>query len=246
MKSKEQLYELITKINRDRSQYLKELFKYVPEAVAKEIAYAEIKKDEYIIKAGEDCDTVYFLLKGDVKGVDYLQDGRIYSFLDFSRMYIVGDFELFSGEFKSIISVLAADECKVLKLSAKSYMRWIQCDENALMLRLEAILKVLIMETKGDRENMVRGCTERLVNYLVKYYEREYTSSYLNVKVDLTQTEIADRIGFNVRSVQRSINALEKDGLISIVKGKIVVSAEQCFMLKEYEAKKEGARNGKI
>ena len=57
----------------------------------------------------------------------------------------------------------------------------------------------------------------------------------LKLKINKTQAEWSDRTGFNVRSVQRNIAALEKDGLISIENGKITISPEQFLRLKEYE-----------
>lgn len=59
------------------------------------------------------------------------------------------------------------------------------------------------------------------------------------MKIDFTQTELADKIGFNVRSVQRSIASLEEKAMISVTKGKIVMSAGQYALLKEREIEKE-------
>ena len=42
-----------------------------------------------------------------------------------------------------------------------------------------------------------------------------------------TQTELADKIGVNLRSVQRSIAALESENLVHLKKGKMVISREQ-------------------
>ena len=49
MESKEQLLEVIAKVERDRGQYLSNLFKYMPEAIAKELTYMEVKKNELIL-----------------------------------------------------------------------------------------------------------------------------------------------------------------------------------------------------
>ena len=38
--------------------------------------HKNVKKDEFIIRAGEPCDTVYIILKGDVVGVDYQKLGK--------------------------------------------------------------------------------------------------------------------------------------------------------------------------
>jgi len=46
--------------------------------------------------------------------------------------------------------------------------------------------------------------------------------------------ELSDRVGFNLRSVQRSIAALEKEKLITMEKGKITVSHEQLVKMSRY------------
>lgn len=44
----------------------------------------------------------------------------------------------------------------------------------------------------------------------------------------------SDRVGFNVRSVQRSIADLEKENLITLESGKITVSQEQFVKMRKY------------
>ena len=94
MESKEQLLEVIAKSGRDRQEYLNRLFKYMPEAIAKELTYVDVKRNEVILSAGDPCETIYVVLKGQVIGQDHYKMGRIYSFMDFTKMYIVGDFEV--------------------------------------------------------------------------------------------------------------------------------------------------------
>lgn len=234
MKSKEQLVELISKASHDRYQYLTKFFKFMPNLVAEEIHYMEVKSNEKIISAGEPCETVYILLEGDVKGVDYYKTGTVYSFMDFSNMIILGDFELFSNLPEYMISIYANQDCKLLKISSNRYLSWIQYDENALFLRLNNILTTLPNERKWDREYLRMGCRERVVNYLVHFYEKNGTSVLkkgIKVKLKLTQVELSEKVGANIRSVQRVIASLESANLISIENGKMVLSYEQYLKL---------------
>ncbi len=239
MESKEQLFEMIAGVGRDRQKYLENLFKYVPEAIIKEIKYVEIPRNEYLIWAGTQSDTVFILLSGQVMGLDYQEMGRVYSFMDFTKMYVIGDFELF-GEFPEYcVSICATKDCKILKLSAESYLSWVRHDENALFLRLNNILKTLTFERKLEREYVFMGCKERLEYFLIKYYEEEKKNDLKKVKLEKTQAELADKVGFNKRSIQRSIAALEKEKLINIENGKITISHEQYLKLKQDKGGKE-------
>ena len=239
MEVKEQVLSLIAKEGRDRYQYLCDLFKYMPEVIAKELTYKEVKKNETILSAGDPCDTVYIILKGNVIGVDHHKMGKIYSFMDFTKMYIVGDFEIYAGYSEYSVSIRAAEDCKLLKISAGNYLRWIQHDENALFLRLNNILRTLTFERRIDREYLMMGCKERLISFLAMLFEKENRTSGGRVRVDMTQAELADKIGFNVRSVQRSIGSLETEGLVSNENGKMVITREQYIKLLEYEVEKE-------
>ncbi len=96
-------------------------------------------------------------------------------------------------------------------------------------------MATLVFEKKHEREYMFMNCKERLIKYLVKSYENKHKENQDKLKINKTQAELSDRTGFNVRSVQRNIAALEKEGLISIENGKITISPEQFLRLKKYE-----------
>lgn len=227
MESKKQLLEIVEKVGRERQQYLKKLFQNIPESIVKEMNYLEVKKNQNILCAGDPCKTVYIVLKGQIVGLDYYRVGRVYSFADFSKMYIVGDFEIFADRPEYGATIRAAQDCKLLKISASSYLNWIQHDENALFLRLKSVLKILTFERKLDRDYLLMDCKDRLISFLVMLYEKENPTGVGGLKVEMTQTELSDKIGFNIRSVQRSIAALEKAGLISNENGKMRVTSEQ-------------------
>lgn len=235
MKSKQQLLEFIAGTEHDRREYFEGLFAFVPDAVVAELTYAEVERGQYILCAGEPSDTVYIILLGQIAGVDYQKMGRAYYFMDFTKMYIVGDFEAFADFPEYCVSICAAKKCGLLKVSANSYMRWVQHDENALFLRMKNMMSMLISERISDREYIFMNCKERLVHYLAKAYENGNKDSRGKCKIPKTQAELADRIGFNVRSVQRSIAALEKENLISNENGKVTLSKEQYLRLKQEE-----------
>ena len=70
METKQQFLEEINKVKGSKRDYLNKLFQYVSEAVIRAAVHKNVKKDEFIIRAGEPCDTVYIILKGDVAGAD--------------------------------------------------------------------------------------------------------------------------------------------------------------------------------
>lgn len=234
MESKQQLLELISKTDRDRYDYLDALFKCVPDGIINEMAYMEIKKGQFILRAGQPSNTVYIMLSGKVAGLEHQDMGRVYYFMDFTKMYVVGDFEIFGDYFEYCVSIRALTDCKLLKISSKKYIQWIQHDESALFLRIKNIITTLTFERKIDREYVFMNCKKRLVKFLIKSYESGRKDNTGKYKILKTQADIADRVGFSIRSVQRNIASLEKEGIISVESGKITISCEQFLQLKRY------------
>ena len=179
MNSKKELFDLLKKTESGKKEYLTDLFRNLPEETAKQMIVTEVKKGDYILQAGMPCDTVYFILNGRVIGEAHQKMGQMYSFMDFSKKDIIGDFEVFTDCSEFCASVRAEQNCKLLKLSKKSYLNWIRHDEHALFLRLRKILNTFSSETNIEREWLFMGCKERLVNYLVRLYEREQSDKPL-------------------------------------------------------------------
>ena len=231
MKTKEQLLKMVSMKNQEKYQYLSEFFKYMPEIVVEDFRYIEVKKNEKIILGGEEAKYVYIILDGEVKGTDYYQTGSVYSFVDLSKMSIVGDFEAFSNIPEYIISIYANQDSKLLRISTSQYMKWIKYDENALYMRLNDVLKILTDERIMDRKFIRMDCKERVMHCLILHYEGNKKASSQKVTVSMTQAELSERVGFNIRSIQRAIAALESEGLITIENRKMVISQEQYLKL---------------
>ena len=234
MESKELFLEELSKLKGSKREYLERLFKYVPDAIVGAISYRKIKKDQFIIHEGEPCDTIYIILKGDIVGLDYQKLGKVYYFMDFTQMYIVGDFEIFSESPTYGVSIRASEDCEILAIPAALYWQWIQHDENALLLRIKNVMSTLTSESVNHRKYMFMSCKERLMKYLVESYACKREKNTCILRLNRTQTELSDRVGFNVRSVQRSIAALEKENLITLESGKITVSQEQFVKMRKY------------
>ena len=231
MKSMRQLLEEDKDITAERRDYFLKLFDKIPHQTAEHIISAKVKKGDYVLKAGEPCNTVYFLLKGKVTGEAYTSNGKAYTFLDFSQIRVLGDYELFYDCEEYLVSIRAEQNCSLLKLSADQYMNWIKQDVNALYMRTKNILAVLTFERSIDREYLQKSSKERLCLLLAKFYETGVKDKNGLYTVQHTQVELADKIGVNLRSVQRSIASLEKEQLVQLKKGKMVISHEQYEVL---------------
>ena len=227
MKSIKQILEETKDMPEERREYFLKLFDKIPHQTVEHIVSAKVRKGDYILQAGEPCEAVYFLLKGKVTGEAFTAQGKGYSFMDFSQMYVLGDYEMLYNNPEHVVSIKAEQNCSLLKLARDHYISWITQDVSALYLRTSNILSVLTFERSVDREFLQKNSKERLCLLLKRFYEVGSKDKNGLYTVQYTQTELADKIGVNLRSVQRSIAALESENLVHLKKGKMVISREQ-------------------
>ena len=220
MKSKQELTQVITRLGGERRQYLNDFFENCPDDLVHTIQYERIPRGQRIMQAGMDCGYVWGIIKGEIKGKS---DDII---------VIVGDYEPFAGltEFQNTIH--AVTDCEALKIPTAGYMRWMRQDSRALFMRARIFAQTLAQEISHERKYLLLNGKDRLVLYLTQAYGKwEGTGEYVLQK---TQAQLAQRIGMNVRTVQRSIRKLEEEGFLSCRGSKLCISQEQYEKLKAY------------
>ena len=232
MESRQEFMKIIQRSGREQFQYLQKLFAHCPDYVIENMRYVKIPKDHTLIQAGTACSHIYVLLRGKLSGLDFQRVGNVYNFTGFARAEVIGDYEVF-GDFKEYrVSVRSITECELLSISAGVYLKWMRGDIDALFMRTQRLMHTLTEQTSEERKFRFLPCKDRLILYLVEMYESVPERAFC--KIRKTQSEIAGRVGFTVRTVQRTVHNLEKEGFITTEAGKVCIDKEQYQKLKEY------------
>lgn len=232
MESRQELKKIIQRFGKEQFHYLQRLFRNCPDYVIENMRYVIIPKDHTLIQAGTACDYVYVLLRGQLSGLDFQRLGNVYIFTGFSETEVVGDYEVF-GDFKEYrVSVHSLTECELLVISSGVYLKWMRGDIDALFMRTQRLMHTLTEQTSEERKYHFLSCKERLILYLVEVYERTPERDFCKIKK--TQAELAGRVGFTVRTVQRTIQSLEQEELVTTEAGKICLNRKQYERLKAY------------
>lgn len=224
MKDRAELMNLIENTDPDKRKYLEDLFSCCPQYVLEAMFLMHFKKDYELIAAGEGIGNVYVVLTGKAVGKEFQRAGSEFIFREFENE-IVGDFEVF-GELSSYrVSIYIAEESDILIIPSSVYLKWMKQDNNALFLRVKAIMKQLTYQLSDERAMFNLSSKDRLLMLIRSLYvENERKDMF---RVEMTQASIGEHIGVSTRTVQRTMAELENEGLITVDKGKICVSRKQ-------------------
>lgn len=204
---------------------MEQLFRNCTEDVKYYMTLVEIDPDQTFIKAGTDCTHIFIVLSGKVTGVEWPVDARAYPFKDFGPGDFFGEIECFAGLAQYRISIVSSTRCQVLSIPVSCYMDWMRMDVDALFLRTQENISRLITQTAEARKYLFMEGRDRLMTHLIRKFEqRQPLPAALELKK--TRAQLADEIGFSVKTLNRSIGKLAELELIQLRRGKIVITRE--------------------
>lgn len=213
-------------------EYMQALFRNCTEEVRYYMTLVEIDSDTTFITAGEKCTHIYIIISGKVTGIEWPMREKAYPFKDSGPGDFFGEIECFAGMERYRISIETSTKCKVLSIPAVYYMKWMAMDVEALFMRTQTNMKRLLTQTAEARKYLFMDAKDRLMVHLIRKYEQRKHLKALELKQ--TRSQIAEEIGFSVKTLDRSIRKLEQMGLIEVKKGKVWIPETGYREMKEY------------
>lgn len=218
-----------------KREYMNLLFQNCTEEVMYYMTLIEVEADTTLIKAGDKCNSIYIILSGKATGIDWPINERAYSFKDFGSGDFFGEIECFADLTNYRISVVTVTKCRVLVIPAPYYMEWIQNDAEALYSRAKINMRRLITQTTDARRYLFLEAKERLTLYLIRKYEqKQFAGKAMELNLSQTRNQLSEEIGFSTKTLNRNVKILEEMGFIQMHKGKISITEESYYKMKEY------------
>ena len=215
-----------------KSEYLNNYLRNAPYWLIESLCVVKKPKDKLIVEENAKADTIYILVDGTVRAVDYRIKGVAYDYMWFYAVEVFGSMELFFNIPKYMTTLKTVTDCTFLVLSREQYRRWIWDDKNALQLEVSSMGKYLLEQNRVGRVFLFLQGMDRILYMFVLEYE-----SYKNRKsmvINASRQEIAERSGLSIKTVNRAVKKMEENGFISRNGRKILISSEQYFKIKSY------------
>ncbi len=216
----------------EQAEYLKQYLSNAPYWVFEAMQVSKKEKNVVFIEENTPADYVYILLDGTIRAMDYRIRGVAYDYMRLSAVHVFGAMEGFFKMNTYMTTLETATPCTFLVLSKKNYEKWIWEDKNALRMEVQSMGSYLLEQTRVSRLFLFLQGTDRIMYMFVKHYEKSKAEG--DYVVELSRQELAERSGFSIKTINRSIKKLEEDGYISRKGHKIIMSHAQYVMMKEY------------
>lgn len=223
--------KLLNSLPESSREFLRQFFSNCPSQTAALLFLAEYAAGTPLITTDETCSHVFFLLKGRLQATEEHVGETPYRFTEMvpSPVQVIGDFELFTGVNKRYITLMALEPCLFLVMPADSYLYWIKNDANALFLRIQSLMTETSSQSRHERQYLFLDNRARFLHYLQNEVRKAGNHSCV---IRDTREEMATKIGCSIRTLNRVIQSLKKEGAISIDRGKVKLNARQAELLR--------------
>ena len=215
-----------------KQEYMNRLFRNCTEEVKYYMSVIDVEADQTFIKAGEECKYIYIILSGKVTGVEWPMHEKSYFFKDFGPGDFFGEIECFAGLTRYRISILSSTKCRLLAIPSVHYMEWIHMDVDSLFMRSQENISRLVLQTAEARKYLFMEGKDRLMVHLVHKYEQKIPAPEILV-LNQTRARISEEVGISIKTLDRNIRKLEEMNLLTLNKGKIVITKAQYLQMKQ-------------
>ena len=176
-----------------------------------------------LIHAGEDSDTLYYIVKGSVAVLIKDEEGKemILSYLN--QGDFLGELGLFEEQAERTAWVRAKQACEIAEISYKKFRQLIQVNPEILM-KLSAQMAYRLQSTSQKVGNLafldVAGRIAQTLLHLAKQPDAMTHPDGMQIKI--TRQEIGQIVGCSRETVGRILKMLEEQNLIQ-AHGKTIV-----------------------
>lgn len=196
-----------------------EFFKFCSEEEIKEIlgiiSVKKVKKREVIFYEGDECQFIYFIVKGIIKVNKTTADGReqIVNMLATSDMF--PHIGLFSGGLYPATTI-AMEDSTLYALHVEDFKRILEVNP-LLSIKLLQNMENKIRALQGRLANIMNNdTTEKVKNMLYSLAKTHglKIGKEIEIDIEVTHQNIADMLGLTRESVSRIMSQLKKEGTI--------------------------------
>jgi len=193
------------------------------EAVAQVAVPRRWDRGEIIFREGDNGDTCYLVRSGAVVLTREHQDGRMVALAELRAGSMFGELAMFRGETRSATAE-AVEPTTAVALLAKDVQRLIRRNPDLALKLLAALAERVSRTNERLLQQSFQTVAGRVASALLSQVKaRSDGDGETDVVIEATQAEIAQLAGASRESASRFLARLERDGVVTTGRGKVLV-----------------------
>lgn len=200
----------------------------MPLEIRHRITIRKFLPDTIILQKDSPLNSFGIVLKGEERVVNEFENGNLVMVERNSAVCFIGDVALLAGKKTASVTTESLSECTVLFISAEDFEKWIKEDSRFLLLLSREVAGKLFSASYSRGENLFYSAKYMLLKYIFKQAQEGVTIGKSEILIQKTRQQISEETGMNVKTINRRLYGFQKEGIIGIRKGKIIVTRQQC------------------
>lgn len=215
-----------------QKEYLDKYLANAPMWLLESFQIVTMDKDTVFIREKNEVDTVYILVEGIVKGIDYRIFGIAYDYMWFYPVKVFGSMEILLDLEKYMTTLITVTSCKMLVISKSKFEEWMRNDIHTLLLETKTMGTYLLEQARKERVFLFVQGIDRVFVLFIHLYEQMSENKRCILK--LTRQDLADRSGLSIKTINRAVKKMEENKYIDRDGNKIIILEEQYRKMREY------------
>lgn len=209
---------------------LSKILSNIPEKLIDQMTIKNLPSGSTLFRKDEEAVNVYILCKGKLGVVNQFSTGNLYFFAEQTAVSFSGEIEAVSGNKAYACQNETLTDCTFIAMKTEVFKEIFETNIEFSNFMARTLAQKIYPRSYFSGHNIIYPLKYNFIVYLLKHASKNSGNS--NIVINETRQVIADRLGVNVRSINRRIKEMKEMGLIDVFKGKIIISKEQLNKLK--------------
>lgn len=183
----------------------------------------KFEKNELVVHAGDECNNLFIVIKGSVKGEMADYTGKTIKIEDIEAPRSLAAAFLFGKKNHFPVSVITNEEVELLSIDKVEFLKLLQQDTRILTNYLN-----LIASRTQFLSQRIKFLSFKTIRQKIAHYLLELAGDSLSVvELPLSQVQLAEFFGVTRPALARALGELNKEGLIEVQRRMVRIMDKQ-------------------
>lgn len=219
------VWAVISSCKEKTRKYLEQYLKDAPIWILSSFRMVEMDRNTVIVRENSRFDTVYILIEGVIRAVEYCNGDYNFDYSWFGPTKVIGAMETLLGNSSYVTTMETLVPCRMMAISKVLFERWIMTDIHIYHFESRAVGQELLEQARHARAFLFMNGRQRVMAFMAFTYGEICDGK--EEQLNLTRQQMADSTGLSIKTVNRVVQELFQDGYIGRRGNRITISDVQ-------------------